>query len=212
MNPWIMLKKFRNKYVYLLYSPLNKILFSFNSVRYGEGLRVRGMIHIFKHYENGVIEIGKHVSINSAGWANPIGFGNKTSFQVFRNGKIEIGDYCGLSNAAISSGCHVRIGKHVMIGSGVKIYDTDFHPVIYEQRIIPGNPEKNISMKPVYIEDGAFIGAGSLILKGVRIGKHSVIGAGSVVTKSVPENEIWAGNPARFVKKIDVASCGSSAE
>ena len=57
-------------------------------------------------------------------------------------------------------------------------------------------------MPPVKIEDNAFVGARSMILRGITIGKYSIIGAGSVVTKSVPENEIWAGNPARFVRKI----------
>lgn len=58
--------------------------------------------------------------------------------------------------------------------------------------------------KPVTIKENAFIGAHSTILKGVTIGKNSIIGACSVVTKNVPDNEIWAGNPAKFVKKIEV--------
>ena len=52
------------------------------------------------------------------------------------------------------------------------------------------------------IKDHAFIGAHSLILKGVTIGKYSVVGAGSVVTKSIPDGEIWAGNPAHFIRKL----------
>jgi len=49
------------------------------------------------------------------------------------------------------------------------------------------------------LEDYAFIGAGSYILKGVTVGKYSIIGAGSVVTKDVPQGEIWAGNPAKKI-------------
>lgn len=52
------------------------------------------------------------------------------------------------------------------------------------------------------IEDNVFIGARCIILKGVTIGENSIVGAGSVVTKSIPANEIWAGNPAKFIRKI----------
>lgn len=54
--------------------------------------------------------------------------------------------------------------------------------------------------KSIYIEDGAFIGGNSIILKGVKIGKNSVVGAGSVVTRDIPDGEIWAGNPARKIR------------
>ena len=54
------------------------------------------------------------------------------------------------------------------------------------------------------IEDNVFIGAHSTILKGVTIGQNSIIGACSVVTKNIPPNEIWAGNPAKFIKKLEI--------
>ena len=84
---------------------------------------------------------------------------------------------------------------------GVKLYDTDFHSIYYEERI--QKPDPGIKSKPILIKEGAFIGAHSIILKGVTVGKHSVIGAGSVVTKDIPDNEVWAGNPAHFIKKLE---------
>ena len=56
--------------------------------------------------------------------------------------------------------------------------------------------------KPVIIEENVFVGAQCIILKGSCIGRNSVVGAGSVVSANIPENEVWAGNPARFVRKI----------
>lgn len=53
----------------------------------------------------------------------------------------------------------------------------------------------------VRIKEGAFIGISTIILKPVTIGKNAIIGAGSVVTKDIPDNEVWAGNPAKFIKK-----------
>ena len=63
--------------------------------------------------------------------------------------------------------------------------------------------EQGGATSPVIIKDGAFIGAHSIILKGVIIGEKSIVGAGSVVTKSIPDGEIWAGNPAKFIRKIE---------
>lgn len=63
-------------------------------------------------------------------------------------------------------------------------------------------PETGVKSAEVLICSGAFIGAGSVILKGVTVGKNAVIGAGSIVSKNVPSNEIWAGNPAKFIKNI----------
>ena len=53
----------------------------------------------------------------------------------------------------------------------------------------------------IHIGDGVFIGARTVIAKPCKIGMNAIVGAGSVVTKDIPDNEIWAGNPARFIKK-----------
>jgi acetyltransferase-like isoleucine patch superfamily enzyme len=54
----------------------------------------------------------------------------------------------------------------------------------------------------VVIEEGVWIGAHAIILKGARIGKGSIIGAGAVVSGEIPPMSIAAGNPAKVVKKI----------
>lgn len=56
-------------------------------------------------------------------------------------------------------------------------------------------------MGDVHICKGVFIGANVTICNAVTIGEFSVIGAGSVVTRDIPAGEIWAGNPARLIKK-----------
>lgn len=64
------------------------------------------------------------------------------------------------------------------------------------------NGDTDIKSRPVNIGKNVFVGGHVIILKGVTIGDGAIIGAGSVVTKDVPTNEIWAGNPATFVKKV----------
>ncbi|OON65688.1 acyltransferase [Hymenobacter sp. CRA2] len=113
--------------------------------------------------------------------------------------KLTIGDDVGISGGGICVQTEVRIGNGVMLGANAFITDTDFHPLLSENRRYSYD---HVGTRPVVIEDNVFIGMNSIILKGVRIGRNAVIGAGSVVSRDVPANEIWAGNPARFVKAL----------
>ena len=106
-----------------------------------------------------------------------------------------------MSNVAICSFMKVRIEDDVYIGGDVRIYDTDFHSLDFSNRV--GPVDNKIKSLPVLIKHGAFIGASSIILKGVTVGEYSIIGAGSVVTKNIPNGEIWAGNPAKFLKTVE---------
>jgi acetyltransferase-like isoleucine patch superfamily enzyme len=64
------------------------------------------------------------------------------------------------------------------------------------------NPDTNsYTYGSVVIKKGAFIGTSTIITKPITIGEGAVVGAGSVVTKNIPDMEIWAGNPARFIRK-----------
>lgn len=61
----------------------------------------------------------------------------------------------------------------------------------------------------VCIGKRAYIGMNVLIVKPVTIGDDAVVGAGSVVTKDIPTGEVWAGNPARFIKKRSTGCTGT---
>ncbi len=62
--------------------------------------------------------------------------------------------------------------------------------------------EEPLQAGPIKVRKGAWIASRAIILGGVEIGEGAVVGAGSVVTQSVPPNELWAGNPARMVRKL----------
>ena len=116
------------------------------------------------------------------------------------NSIIEIGDNVGISGSTINATTKITIGDNVLIGSGCLITDTDSHPLHWEDRLT--NDDSKTKSKPIVIEDNVFIGARSIVLKGVTIGFGSVIGAGSVVTQSIPPNVVACGNPARIIKQI----------
>ena len=134
----------------------------------------------------------------------PTGSARRCVFFVDKGAVLEIGEHVGITQTAIVCMKKISIGNHVKIGGGVCIYDSDFHSLDPVLRMNDQTDFANTVSKEVVIEDNVFIGGNSLILKGVTIGKNSIIGAGSVVTKSVPANQIWAGNPAKFVKTIDL--------
>lgn len=182
----------------LLYTPLNKLRLRINGATIGSGFKARGMIGI--QNPTGKLVLKDNVRINSAEWANPIGFSGKTNFQIMGNGYVEIGEGSGLSSVAITCTKKVMIGSNVLIGAGVKIYDTDFHPLSDKKRYAGKQNQSDVKCKEVVIGDGTFIAAGSMILKGCHIGKNCVIGAGSIVTSNIEENQIWAGNPAHFIR------------
>lgn len=176
----------------------NTLLLKYYHIKHGENFKINGRIHCMSNSSDGII-IGNNVSINSNRGSNPIGGDIKTILFAKGNGKIRIGDGCGISNATLFASESIILGKQVFVGGGVKIYDTDFHWLDFERRV----SEPGGAVGAVIIKDGAFIGAHCIILKGVTIGEKSVIGAGSIVTKSVPPGEIWAGNPAKFIRRIE---------
>ncbi|MBI2441179.1 MAG: acyltransferase [Lentisphaerae bacterium] len=176
----------------------NRQEFVKHGVQYAEFPAIDGRILIAKFAEGGIIRLGRNVVINSSFESNPIG-GWRTAFVIkCPQAVIEIGNDVGMSNAIIAACRRVVIEDGVWIGAGAKIMDTDFHSLDYAERVA----NINIPASPVTIKKRAFIGTDAIVLKGVTIGEDAVIGARAVVTKNVPPGEIWAGNPARFIRKL----------
>lgn len=102
-------------------------------------------------------------------------------------------------NCVVLDCAPITIGSNVFIAPNVQIY-TATHPLDAELR-------KTIeSALPITIGDDCWIGGNSVICPGVKIGNGSVIGAGSVVTKDIPEHSLAVGNPAKVIKKLNVAT------
>lgn len=108
---------------------------------------------------------------------------------------ISIGDHTFINyGTSITAYQKVKIGRHCLLGHHLRIIDRNEHGLKHRDVAPPA--------APVVIEDHVWIGAHTIILPGVRIGRNSAIGAGSVVTKDIPPNCLAVGNPARVVRQI----------
>jgi len=117
----------------------------------------------------------------------------KPSINIKYPWNLTIGDYSWLGEYAwLDSISQIKIGNNVCISQGVYIC-TGNHDW--------NNPSFDLVVKPVVIEDGAWLGAHSVILPGVTIASHAVVTAGSVMSVSAESFMVYAGNPAVKVKE-----------
>ncbi|MDR5865945.1 CatB-related O-acetyltransferase [Halomonas koreensis] len=114
-----------------------------------------------------------------------------------------IGSDCSVVNTRIGSFC--SIADNVVIGGGHHPIDwVSSSPVFYSGANVL---KKNFAThdfspnKETVIGNDVWLGRNSLIKSGVTIGHGSVVGMGAVLTKSIGEYEVWAGNPAKFIRK-----------
>lgn len=127
---------------------------------------------------------------------------------VFPDAKI--GDNCNIcANVLIEN--EVSVGNNVTVKSGVQLWDgiTVEDDVFigpnatFTNDLFPRSKNPDWKLSKTVIKKGSSIGANATILCGITIGEKAMIGAGSVVTKDVPDGELWVGNPAHFVRKIE---------
>ena len=168
---------------------------------YGKGIQFYGKPRI-QIGRNCTVKIGSSFICRS-GRFTALDNGAYSSIIMFDGANLKIGDDSGITNVIIVSKESVTIGSHVNIGNGTIILDSDLHSLDWETRSIREKDPKCSKNKPIEIGDHVFIGMRSMILKGVRIGEKSIVAAGSVVTNDIPAGEIWGGNPARLIKKIN---------
>jgi len=130
-----------------------------------------------------------------------------------KDAKVHIGRNTYIGNSNLVSAIGIDIGDDVLISWDCWIYDHNSHSTLWIERSndvrdyvaggISNKDWQHVKREKVTIEDKAWIGFRSIILKGVRIGEGAIVAAGSVVTKDVPDWTIVGGNPARIIRKID---------
>lgn len=108
-------------------------------------------------------------------------------------GRLEIGDQVFVNyGVSISAHTYVRIGSRSLVGQYTIIMDCDYHS--------PDGGDSHGESRPIVIEEGVWIGARAIVLKGVTIGRGAVVAAGSVVTRSVEPGALVAGIPAQVIR------------
>ncbi len=128
------------------------------------------------------------------------------TFNVEPTGSVVVGDDSVLVGPVLLCASRIEIGRGVVISYNVTIADADFHPIDPDARrqdAIANAPNGDRSKRPPYdaapvrIGDGAWIGIGAILLKGITIGAGARVGAGAVVTRDVAAGSSVEGNPAR---------------
>ncbi len=110
---------------------------------------------------------------------------------------VHMGSYVyANTNLTLVDDGHIYIGDKVMFGPNV-VVATANHPI---------NPELRARglqyNKDVYIGENTWVGAGVIIVPGIKIGKNVIIGAGSIVTKDIPDNVVAVGNPCKVIREV----------
>lgn len=141
------------------------------------------------------IHIGANVLVRSHAWLALLeeGYGQRY------DPELRVGDGTWLGHNFMAS-CvgEITIGEKVLISDRVFVLDS-YHE--YEDPTVPIIDQPMAPPRPVVIKDGAFVGAGAVVLSGVTIGENAYVGANSVVTRDVPARTVVVGNPARVVRR-----------
>jgi acetyltransferase-like isoleucine patch superfamily enzyme len=165
-------------------------------------LWVKIFLNPFKHSKGKNSRICRFTRMDVMPFNNFV-LGNDSTIEDFTTinngvGDVLIGDRVriGMSNVLIGP---VTIGNDVLLAQNIVLSGLNHG---YENiNIVPH--KQPVSKKKITLEDEVWIGANSVVVAGVTIGKHSVIAAGSVVTKDIPPFCVAVGNPAKVIKQYN---------
>lgn len=178
-----------------LYARINRMILKAHGVVFGRNLQIPGKVSWLIGGTR--ISIGDNFYFSSGDAVNPMTSNLQGAIYLENGASLKIGNNVGMSSTRMWVHDSVTIGNNVKIGACVLITDTDAHPLDYLARRSSNEGTKSA---PIVIEDDVWVGAHSIILKGVTIGARSIIGAGSVVTRSIPADCVAAGNPCKVIK------------
>lgn len=180
-----------------LYARINRMILKAHGVVFGRNLQIPGKVSWL--IREARISIGDNFYFSSGDAVNPMTSNLQGAVYVEPGAELSIGNNVGMSSTRFWVHDRVAIGDNVKIGACVLITDTDAHPMDYMARRTSNEGTKSA---PIVIEDDVWVGAYSIILKGVTIGARSIIGAGSVVTKNIPPDCVAGGNPCKVIKTL----------
>lgn len=181
-----------------IYPMLNRALLRKKGAALGKNIQIPGKLSLVLGGGNS-IRIGDNFYFSSGDAINPISSNLQGAIYLEEGASLTIGNNVGMSSTRLWIHGSVIIGDNVKIGACALITDTDAHPMDYMARRTTNEGTKSAS---IVIEDDVWVGAHSIILKGVTIGARSVVGAGSVVTRSIPADCVAAGNPCRVIRRL----------
>jgi acetyltransferase-like isoleucine patch superfamily enzyme len=173
--------------------------FKIYGIKYGNRLKVFNVLYLEIHKTAKVI-IGSHFTFISGAGFNPLSRNIRGFISVRQNAQLTIGNNVGISSSCLWVSDFLKIGNNTKIGANCSIIDTDAHALDYIKR--RKDDIRDIKRKGIEIGEDVFIGTSCIIMKGVIIGSRSIVAAGSVVVKDIPDDEMWGGNPAKFIKSV----------
>jgi acetyltransferase-like isoleucine patch superfamily enzyme len=143
--------------------------------------------------------IGDGVSLNSENKGYHINMHSPVKLFADRpDAQIRIGDKTRIHGTCLHAYQSISIGNNCLIAANCQIMDGSGHSLSFPD--VENRINTHGESRPIVIEDSVWIGANSIVLPGVTIGRGSVISANSVVTKNIPSMVIAGGNPAIVIK------------